>query len=198
MKRAWWLWACLIGGCASGGGLPPPAVYDLGPAVQESQAKALLPGMGLELNVAAWLDSDRIHYRLLYDHPERVREYSLSRWAAPPSVLLAQRLNRVLRGGATAAGSRCTLNLEIDEFGQHFSSPQRSVGVMQGRIRLLGKSGVLAERPIRVERVAPTQDARGGVSALNAVIEGLEQELSGWMRTGVLPVSRCGEGAAAG
>lgn len=174
----------LLSGCFTSGkrgsekGL---ALYDLGQGRAPLVAARHLP-LGIEVRAPLWIDSLGINYRLAYAEPTRLREYAQSRWAGPPAQLVQQRLIRQLAFTPAGQGrAKCVLRIEIGEFGQHFTSPESSTGVLQGRAYWLGPSRQpLAERDMLIEHAAPSADARGGVAALQAVVEQLATDLLAW------------------
>jgi len=174
----------LLSGCFTSGkrgsekGL---ALYDLGLGGAPLVAARHLP-LGIEVRAPLWIDSLGINYRLAYNEPARLREYSQSRWAGPPAQLVQQRLIQQLAYTPAGQGrAKCVLRIEIGEFGQHFVTPNSSKGVLQGRAYWLGSNRQpLAERDLLIERAVPSQDARGGVAALQSVVEQLATDLLEW------------------
>ncbi|MBL8397392.1 MAG: membrane integrity-associated transporter subunit PqiC [Candidatus Accumulibacter sp.] len=155
-------------------GLPPAPLADVGP----------WPRVALEIRAANWLDTPAVGYRLLYDNPLQWRSYALSRWAAPPSQLLGQRLRQqlALAGSGGPVGGQCVLRVELRMFAQVFVDPQRSRGELHGMAGLFdGHRRVLAERRLAIVRDAPSADARGGVLALVATGDELAQQLAEWL-----------------
>ncbi|HZX32313.1 MAG TPA: ABC-type transport auxiliary lipoprotein family protein [Rhodocyclaceae bacterium] len=174
--------ACLTTG--KRGGDAGPAVYDLGPpAVLQADATGL-PPLAVEIRAPYWLDALGIQYRLAYAEPGRLRDYSQSRWAAPPATLMQQRLAQQLglvpvgQGGAA-----CLLRIDLDEFSQTFVSPQASQGILQARMAVLDRGRkVLAEQAVKIEKPAPSQDSRGGMAALSAAVGQLGGDIGRWRR----------------
>ena len=173
--------ALLLAGCALGGRSGPPAtVYDFGPPAQ--RAATAPASLAVEVRAPAWLDGTAIAYRLAYEDPLRLREYSGSRWAGGAAQLLAQRLRQQL--GATAANGAvdCLLRVDVQEFTQVFDTAERSRGVVQAEAFLLDAGRrILARRVFSVERPAASQDARGGAAALVAASGQLGGELASWL-----------------
>lgn len=157
------------------------AIYDLGPAVSMPAGNAVPAGVALEVRLPAWLDSDAMNYRLDYADPRRVRAYALARWAATPKLLIQQRLRQQL--GLTPAGAACTLRIELDDFGQYFSSETSSRVILNGEALLLGKTGMLpARQPLQIEIRSVTADAAGGAAALAAATGQLATVLNAWLQ----------------
>lgn len=172
----------LLSACA--GGNPRRAdlaIYDLGPAVPVQAGTTAPAGLALEIRLPSWLDADAMNYRLDYADPRRVRMYALARWAAAPKLLIQQHLRQQL--GMRPAGGGCTLRIELDDFGQHFSSASSSRAVLRGDALLLGRAGnALVRRPLQVEIPAATADAAGGAAALAAATGQLAGILSVWLQ----------------
>lgn len=177
----------LLAGCFTAGkrgGDASPIVYDFGP-----EPASLLPAprktpLALEVRAPLWFDSMGIGYRLAYIDAARLREYAKARWAGPPAQLLQQRLVQQLGLSPSGQGqSRCLLRIEMTEFSQIFSAPDRSRGVLQGRAVLLDRARrQLAELPVNLDKLAASQDARGGVGALTGAADQLVADLAGWER----------------
>ena len=162
-----------------------PAIYDLG--VMPAKNGLVNPSTvtAVEVRAPLWLDTMGIDYRLLYNEPARLREYSLARWAGPPSQLIQQRLVQQLdMHSAGQASARCLLRVELSEFAHWFDSPERSRGVLRAKVLLLDKARVmLAEREISIDKSAASPDSRGGVSALLATVEQLSSDLLIWKKS---------------
>ena len=176
---------CLLAGCFSSGkrgGDSPVVIYDFGTAPASLLAAPRKQPLALEVRAPLWFDSQGIDYRLAYIDAGRLREYARARWAGPPAQMMQQRLMQQL--GYSMAGqsqARCLVRLEITEFSQVFASPENSKGLLQGRAVLLDRSRrQVAELDLRIEKSAPSQDARGGVSALTATVEQLAANLLAW------------------
>ena len=190
--RVWRLCQLLLGvsvlaGCA----LSPDdgrsvAVYDFGLPTARSGNDTEWPRVALEVVSPPWFDALNVDYRLAYDDPLKQREYSGSRWAGAPGVLLSQRLRQRL-GMASANGTAaadCLLRFELQEFSQVFDSPVQSRAVLQGSASLIdAKKQRLAGKSFSIEKPAATQDASGGVDALVAAGSDLAFQLAGWMES---------------
>ena len=183
----------LLAGCAvSPGNGRSVGVYDFGlPVVRSGGADAEWPRVALEVVSPPWFDLLNVDYRLAYDDPLKQREYSGSRWAGAPGLLLSQHLRQRL-GMASATGNaaaECLLRFELQEFSQVFDSPTQSRGVLQGSASLIdARKQRIAGKRFSIEKPAASQDARGGVDALVArtgidaaslQVELLELELAG-------------------
>jgi cholesterol transport system auxiliary component len=178
--------AIQLAACAgSGRNRTPAAVYDLGLPVAgladgESRAK-----LALEVKAAPWLEGRNIAYRLAYDDPLRLREYAESRWASSPASLLAQLLRQQL--GVFSANSNtaadCLIRFDLQEFSQVFATPQQSRALLHAKASLVdAKHRLIAEQVFAIERPAATQDARGGVSALQGASEEAGRQLADWLQ----------------
>lgn len=187
-----WLLSLLLCGLLSAcftagkrGGDSALAVYDFGPAPTSLLAAPRKQPMALEVRAPLWFDSLGIDYRLAYVDAARLREYARARWAGPPAQMIQQRLMQQLDYSISGQGqARCLVRVEITEFSQLFASPESSKGVLQGRVVLLDQSRrQLAELDLKIEKMAISQDARGGVSALTATVEQLAADLLAWEKS---------------
>ncbi|MFZ4538691.1 ABC-type transport auxiliary lipoprotein family protein [Propionivibrio sp.] len=188
MNRVFILLAALLLSACVGGArnVPPAIVYDFGLPAARVVADGAWSRLALEVRSPSWFDSLNVDYRLAYEDPLKQREYSGSRWAGAPGLLLAQRLRQQL-GTASANGNTavdCLLRVELQEFSQIFDSPQQSRGVLQGSVSLIdAKRHLVAERQVSIEKPAATPDAHGGVKALVAASTELGLQLADWLAT---------------
>jgi ABC-type uncharacterized transport system auxiliary subunit len=179
------LFCCLLSACFTAGkrgGDSPLAIYDFGSAPASLLAAPRKQPLALEVRAPLWFDSQGIDYRLAYVDAARLREYARARWAGPPAQMIQQRLMQQLDYTISGQGqARCVVRVEITEFSQLFGSLESSTGVLQGRAVLLDQSRrQLAALDLRIEKAAPSQDARGGVAALSATVEQLASDLLAW------------------
>jgi len=188
--------ASLLTGCASAPG-SRVVVYDFGLPAARLSDEDRWSRLALEVKAPAWFDSLNVDYRLAYEDSLKQREYSGSRWAANPGVLIAQYLRQQL-GTASINSSLtadCLLRVELQEFSQVFDSPQQSRGLLQASVTLSSaKRQLLAERQLIVEKPAASADASGGVKALVGTVSDLGLQLSEWLgaqeKNGVLKACR--------
>lgn len=179
------LGASLLAGCAvSPDNGRSMAVYDFGlPAVRTGGDREW-PRVALEVVAPPWFDALNVDYRLAYDDPLKQREYSGSRWAGTPGVLLSQRLRQRL-GMASSSGNAaasCLLRFELQEFSQVFDTTTQSRGVLQGTASLIdARKQRIAGKDFLIEKSAASPDARGGVDALVAAGSDLASQLAVWL-----------------
>ncbi|ANQ84882.1 hypothetical protein dqs_1844 [Azoarcus olearius] len=191
----------LVTGCGSIG-KPPRSVasFELGAI----EARALPPGAVpavVEVRAPSWLESAQMQYRLAWVEPQQRRSFADSRWIAPPREMLAQALERGLKGAGTAGGS-CRLRVELDEFVQDFDSASAStvtLGVRASRLPARG-GAVLASRAFQISVPAPSADAAGGARAHRAATQQLVDDIGRWLgaldhdeRQGLNTGGRCGQ-----
>jgi ABC-type uncharacterized transport system auxiliary subunit len=158
------------------------AIYDLGPPEVRTGDVPKRRELALEVRAPLWMDSMGIEYRLAYDEPARLREYTRARWAGPPAHLIQQRLVQQLGMRPSGQGrTRCVLRIDVDVFAQIFNDPATSRGQLQGRAQLLDSTRALVTiYEFKIEKVAPSADSRGGVAALTAAVDQLAHELVAW------------------
>ena len=187
------LLAGAIMGCSIGPKMTEqPASYDLGPPRHHAAAN---PGINAtlflpEVGAPPWLSGNGIVYRLNYENAARPRSYTLSRWTAPPSALLTQRLRS--RFAAAAASGIVTgadgvradfqLSVELEDFSQFFDAPGSSRVAVRARASLvsLANRTLIAQREFAAEQAAASPDAAGAVQALSAASEELVESLLKW------------------
>jgi cholesterol transport system auxiliary component len=174
----------LLSGCV---GNPPRqndiALYDLG-QVPAATTVLVLPIAVLNVTPSPGVDSPALLYRLNFADDLRRRAYVESRWAAAPAELFKRHLQRQIVYGQAAEGlSGCRLELVLDELEQQFESAQKSHVVLELRAGLLARHGedALARRAFRLQREAPSADARGGVQGTRAALQGVTMELIDWL-----------------
>lgn len=182
-----------------------PAVYDFGPGPLSipaaHDATKLAPLAVAEIEGNAALDSTAVLYRLAYADAQQLKAYALARWSMTPAELVRQRLRDHLgqrralinpgEGGlsdsTTGPTSRTplTLRIELEEFSQLFTTPDKSVGLLRLRATLVQPSPtgekLVAQRSVMVQRSASTADAPGGVRAMTAATDAAVQELEAWL-----------------
>ena len=182
--------AILLSGCAAGGrSQSEVAVYDLGPLDEGVGRDPAFADVALEIGLPEWLDTSAMLYRLDYADSRRIRAYAQARWAASPKLMLQRRLRQQL--GLLPGASRCTLRVEVHEFGQRFSSARHSDVLVRGEALLIARGGVLHGRhALEMRQAAPGADAAGGAAALAIVGERLAVTLGDWLRSRDLSVCR--------
>src|SRR5690606_9235475 len=129
-------------------------------------AKGLpMPWSAVDVTAPEWLKDDRIRYRLMYSDSTRVGVYTLDRWVAPPSELLA------LRFGIFGDGGPLWVRIELQAFEQIFDQPDRAKAVMRFRASIYERMSKkrLAERTFELSRISPRPDAAGAVVSLAAL-----------------------------
>jgi len=186
MRRLLIVACCLlVAACYSAGrrgGDSALAIYDLGSPEVRTGAAPKRRELAVEVRAPVWMDSPGIEYRLAYDEPARLREYTRARWAGPPAQLIQQQLMQQL--GMRPAGqgrTRCVLRIDVDAFAQVFDDPATSRGQLLGRAQLLDSTrALLAIHEFRIEKSASSADSRGGVAALTAAVDQLAHELVAW------------------
>jgi len=198
MRRLLIVACCLlVAACYSAGrrgGDSALAIYDLGPPAAGSAALPRRRELAVEVRAPVWMDSMGIEYRLAYDEPARLRDYTRARWAGPPAQLIQQRLMQQLGMRPSGQGrTRCVLRIDVDAFAQVFDDPATSRGQLLGRAQLLDSTrALLAIHEFRIEKPASSADSRGGVAALTAAVDQLANELVAWEES----AWRQGKGAA--
>jgi cholesterol transport system auxiliary component len=184
--------AAALAGCASKS--PAPANYDFGPlpAAATTTAAAAAPAALVMADVSgpAALDSERMHYRLLYADAQQTRPYAYNHWSGTPLQLLTQRLKaRVAQAGvkvlapSDAAAGAMLLRVEVEEFAQTFSSASQSQGSIRLRASAFRNHQLLDQRTFARSSPAASADAGGGARALAEASDALSADLLAWLAT---------------
>lgn len=155
---------------------PTPRLHDLGPL--PSGAEHLpMPWSAVDVTAPEWLKNDRIHYRLVYSDSTRVGVYTLDRWVAPPSELLA------LRFGTSGDGGPLRVRIELQAFEQIFEQPDSAKAVMRFRVSVheLRSRNRLAERTFELSTISPSPDAAGAVVSLADLADDAIERVRLWI-----------------
>lgn len=190
--------AVTLGACASKG--QPTAQYDFGPL--PAAASATVPASAsigavivADVSGPAALDTERMHYRLLYSDARQSRPYAYNQWVSTPAQLLTQRMKaRLSQAGVkvlstTDAGASTTvLRMELEDFAQNFDSATSSKGVVRLRASVFRDHRLLQQKAFSSSVSAPSADAAGGASALADASDAVAAELITWLAA--LPPSK--------
>lgn len=182
--------AVLLGACASKG--EPTAQYDFGPLPAAVPAAASAIGAVIVADVTgpAALDSERMHYRLLYADARQSRPYAYNQWTSPPTQLLTQRLRaRLAQAGVRvlsttdAAASATVLRMEVEDFAQNFDSATHSSGVLRLRASVFRHHKLVDQATFSRSADAPSADAAGGAHALADASDAVAADVLRWLAT---------------
>jgi cholesterol transport system auxiliary component len=189
--------SALLSGCASSGG-QPTAAYDFGPvpALQQAARPHPLPAIIVaDVSGPASLDTERMHYRLLYADARQSRPYAYNQWTSTPLQLLTQRIKaRIAQAGVKvlsatdAAASITLLRIEVDDFAQNFDSATRSSGQIGLRASVFHGHKLVDQKTFTRSSPAPTPDAAGGARALADSSDALAADILAWLAT--LPLQK--------
>lgn len=190
----------LLAGCAIVDKPVRAVVYDFGPgATATAAAPAATPTSVVllpEVEAGPALDNTAVLYRLAYADPQQLQPYAQARWSMTPAQLLRQRLRErlsqqamVLTPGDSSVGlggaSALVLQVELEEFSQVFDAPATSTGLLHLRATVLrnvrGTDQLLGQRSFRLQRPAPSGDARGGVRALTLASDAAVEDIAQWL-----------------
>ncbi len=186
------LFAPVLTACVGAPPAPMPTTYDFGLGAPAIAVDRPLPGTLAIATVTApaWLASDGIIYRLAYDNAARPEIYSQSRWVAPPTELVSQRLNQrlahVAAGGLTDGVSSVAadylLRVELEEFSQVFDARDRSRAVVRARASLIDQQqGTLVAQEEFSADHAAGPDAAGAAHGLREASDVVLNHLTTWL-----------------
>jgi cholesterol transport system auxiliary component len=145
-----------------------------------------------EIQVPNSLEGTSMLYRLLYENKQELRPYAQSRWSMPPAQLLKQRIKTHLnqQGGAVLTSIDGVKNLpilriELEEFSQHFNSPQQSQVQLRWRASLIKQNQLIAQKIFQAQTTCDSADAKGGAKAMPQASDRTITELIAWLQTQV-------------
>ena len=173
----------LLSGCQGSQPAPLKAMYDLGPGISSGTSQTRAPSFQLaEIRAATALESGTMWYRL-YDQPHQLRAFAYARWSTTPAELISLRLKQqtAQHGGQVLPRNPADrqlplVQIELDEFAQHFSSPHQSMLVISGRILIQSPHAPAAVQAFAIQQVAG-QDAASGAAAAQAATDELIQRI---------------------
>ena len=163
----------LLAGCGGNAVDPAPRAFDLG--IAEPTAK--LPSLRVASRAVAPFDSAQMYYRLAWRNPAELADYSHSQWAAPPAELLRK---QVLRSAAEGVG-KCTLEIEVQEFTQVFTSKEASEARIEARVALATATTRVASRGLAVVEAGGGAEAASGAAAMARAADRTLVELAAWV-----------------
>lgn len=173
MRGARLLVLALLAGCAGNAADTAPRTFDLGIA----PPAAKFPALRVAARTSGPFDSVQMYYRLAWRNPGELADYTLSHWSSPPAELLRK---QVLRGAGEGAG-KCTLEVEVQEFSQVFTSKEASEARIEVRVALLNGPARIAARSLAASEPNAGAEAPSGAAAMARAAERLMQELSEWV-----------------
>lgn len=182
--------AVLLGACASKG--PTQSHFDFGPLPQAATitAGSIAPIIVADMTGPAALDSERMHYRLLYADARQQRPYAYNQWTATPLQLMTQRLKaRIAQAGVKvlsttdAAAGAMLLRTELDDFAHNFDSATASNGTITLRASVFSSHKLVDQKSFTRSVPAPTADAAGGARALADAADALSGDVLAWLAT---------------
>lgn len=181
--------ALALAGCASKG--TPTSHYDFGPlpaAAPAGSASGVGPVIVADVTGPAALDSERMHYRLLYADARQQRPYAYNQWTSTPLQLLTQRFKtRLSQAGVQvlsttdAAASATVLRVEVEEFAQNFDTATSSQGVVRVRASVFRNHKLVDQKTFSSSAAAPSADAAGGARALADASDAVAAGLLTWL-----------------
>jgi cholesterol transport system auxiliary component len=183
--------ALALGACASKG--VPTSQYDFGPLPAATAAAAPASASIGAIIVAdvtgpAALESERMHYRLLYADARQSRPFAYNQWTSTPVQLLTQRMKaRLAQAGVKvlsttdAAASATVLRMEVEDFAQNFDTATSSTGVLRLRASVFRNHRLVDQKTFSSSVPAPSADAAGGARALADASDAVAADLLTWL-----------------
>ena len=163
----------LIAGCGGNATHAVPRTFDLG--VTPPAAK--FPALRVSSRAVAPFDGVQMYYRLAWRNPSEIADYAHSLWAAPPAELLRKQL---LRSAGEGPG-QCTLEIEVQEFTQVFSSKEASEARIEMRVALATGPLRIASRGVTVIEPNAGAEASSGATAMARAADRALGEIAAWV-----------------
>lgn len=184
-----------IAGCSTT--VPPVREYTIFPA---SSSKAVSsPLSNKSLGIAPTKSFPSLASKNLYYVRENgeTGAYLYSRWSDTPSGMLQRSINSSLDDArifselfpsSSAAQADWILESELNGFYHHFDYDGRSKGIIDITYRIVESKTKrqIASKRFAVSSISSSNDASGGVSALNIAAHDLSQQCTQWLKTMVL------------
>lgn len=140
-----------------------------------------------EVTVSGELNSPNMIYRYTNVLLNEPRAYANARWAQLPSEMIRFRAQQYLGAKypvtlTSELGSRNSwvVRLTVEDFSQHFTSDQESVGVVQVRATLMHGGRFIEQRLFRTQ-VSSAPNAPGAAAAISAATDDVLSELCTWI-----------------
>lgn len=163
----------LLAACSSAAP-PAPKALDLGVAIPNTPLPAINIG---SVRAVAPFDGVDMYYRLSWRNSAELASFVASVWVAPPAELVRKQLLRASREGV----GKCTLDIELHEFTQVFSSKEASEARVELRAWLAARSGRFTSRGWSVIEPNAGADAVSGAAAFARAADRAVGELGGWI-----------------
>jgi len=182
--------SALLAACASHD-KAPDTLFDLGPGMPRTATRADAPLPALVITDAtgsAALESEKMYYRLNYADAMQARTYANSRWSTNPLEMVTQRLKtRLAQTGAKvleptdAAANVPILRVQVDDFMHTFASASQSTGVVVVRASVFRGHALVDQQTFTRSTPAQSADASGGARALATSLDGIADDIAGWL-----------------
>ncbi len=183
VKHACVLLVLALSGCALFNRTPeqPPQIYVLRVAPNDTEATPAESHLSVLVSAPkAWPGYDRA--RIAYvRHPLQVDYYAESEWADQPARMLEPLLMTALQesnlfnavvSATSAAIAELRIDTEIVQIHHEFLiAPSQGQVAIRAQLIDLTRNRVLATRVFSATESAPTEDAKGGVTAINNALQ---------------------------
>ncbi|BBG65619.1 probable lipoprotein [Hydrogenimonas sp.] len=175
--------------------VPPTDYYYISqktPGITLSEAKGTMDSLRVTFTYPSRVsESSSIYY---LDRNFRQQPYAYSRWYDTPDTMFEGKLIRALEesgiaesvtGGTTAADTQMVLEIGILEFVHDFSGEGASRGRVAVLVSLIRNrdSKTVCSRLFEEVEPAPSEDAKGGVAALNIASDKVVKEIVEWLES---------------
>jgi cholesterol transport system auxiliary component len=166
-------------------------MFDLGSGMPRTTTHpgAPLPAVVItDATGSAALESEKMYYRLNYADAMQARAYANSRWSTNPLEMVTQRLKtRLSQTGAKvleptdAAVNVPILRVQVDDFMQTFANASQSTGVVVVRASVFRGHALVDQQTFTRSTPAQSADASGGARALATSLDGIADDIAGWL-----------------
>lgn len=166
----------LLGAACTMNPAPVPALHDFGlPGAAPGLNEDIKPDIAVD--APTWLWDTRIHYRLLYATPSRIRTYMLDRWIASPPELFQQQLL------VSSKTRNYPLVIRLLNFEQQFASPEHATVVLRfvAHVYSADHKRLLASKEFALQQATQTADAAGAVEGFTSLAQQAVDTIGAWL-----------------
>ncbi len=161
-------------------------------------ARIKLAPSSVQVQVSPALETKAMLYRLLYENPQILHQYTESQWALRPAQLITEQFSALVSVHLSEQMSAPTaptsakkdkpeeaplqLQFKLQEFAQHFSDAQHSQVQIDIEVSLLRQGEVIARRHFQQIQSCASPNAEGGAHAMFLALKAMNANVILWIK----------------